>query len=243
MTDLAPAAAPAAALPPAARAIRWDRLCLATGLAVLGGLWLGPLVTMSRTGFSPHMLLHLGLIVIAAPLVAVPLAGRLPPPAGFRSALSWCLLASMFELVAVWGWHIPLLHDAAGRSDGLFVLEQASFLAGGLAIWTAAFAARFHRTAGAAAIALFLTFSHMSMFGLVLTLAPRLLYDPNICRGAFGLDRLDDQHLGGILMAVGGGLPYLLGTGWACWRLLAGRERPLGQRLPSPRQDLPDAHG
>jgi putative membrane protein len=115
---------------------------------------------------------------------------------------------------------VPLLHDAQGRSTGLFVLEQASFLLAGLGLWTAAFAARTRETAGAAALALFLTFVHMTMFGLVLTLAPRLLYDPDICRGGFGLDRLDDQHLGGILMAVGGGLPYLAGTARACWVLM-----------------------
>jgi putative membrane protein len=60
----------------------------------------------------------------------------------------------------------------------------------------------------------------MTMFGMMLTLAPILLYDPDLCRGAFGLDRLQDQHLGGVLMAVGGGLPYLIGTGWALWSML-----------------------
>jgi putative membrane protein len=124
-------------------------------------------------------------------------------------------------MVAIWSWHVPLLHDAATRHKSLFVLEQASFLIAGLAVWTAAFTARSRETAPAAAFALFLTFTHMTMFGLILTLAPILLYDPDLCRGAFGLDRLQDQHLGGVLMAVGGGLPYLIGTGWAASNMLA----------------------
>jgi hypothetical protein len=37
--------------------------------------------------------------------------------------LSWGLLAALFDMVAVWGWHIPLLHDAAGHNSSLFVLE------------------------------------------------------------------------------------------------------------------------
>jgi putative membrane protein len=195
-------------------------LSLAAGLVVLVALWLGPLVPLARTAFSPHMLLHLGIVVVAAPLLAPTLAARLRSPTSFGDALRWYLLAAAFEMLAVWAWHIPLLHDAAGRSFGLFVLEQASFLAGGLALWTAAFTARNRQAAGAAAIALFSTFTHMSMFGLILTLAPRLLYDPDLCQGAFGLDRLDDQHLGGILMAIGGGLPYLVATGIMCFRIV-----------------------
>jgi putative membrane protein len=198
----------------------WPLLSLATGLAVLTALWLGPLVPMSRTAFSPHMMLHLGVIVVASPLIAGGLAHYVLGPKSFTDALSWCLLAALFEMVAVWGWHIPRFHDAAGRSTFLFVIEQASFLLAGVGLWTAALAAHSRRNAGAAAIALFLTFTHMTMFGLVLTLAPRLIYDPDLCRGAFGLDRLDDQHFGGILMAVGGGLPYLVGTGWALYRVL-----------------------
>jgi putative membrane protein len=194
--------------------------CLIVGVLVLAALWFGPLLPMSRTSFSAHMLLHLGLVVVASPLIAWGLAARLPPPSSISDALSWCLLAMAFEMVAVWGWHVPLLHDAQGRNGGLFVLEQASFLAAGVGLWTAAFCSRTRQTAAAAGVALFLTFTHMTMFGLVLTLAPRLIYDPSLCQGGFGLDRLDDQHLGGILMAIGGGLPYLLGSGWAAYRLL-----------------------
>jgi putative membrane protein len=196
---------------------------LVFGCLILAALWLSPLVPASRTAFSVHMLLHLGVVSVAAPILAWGLSRYLPGLHRAGEALSWCLLASFFEMVAVWGWHVPILHDAAGYHDWAFVLEQLSFLAGGLAMWTAAFSARTRGASGAAAFGLFLTFTHMSAFGIVLTLAPRLIYDPNLCRGAFGLDRLEDQHLGGVLMAVGGGLPYLAGTGWAAWRAL--RER------------------
>ena len=194
---------------------------IVAGALVLGGLWLGPLPLFSRTAFSLHMLLHLGVMVVAAPLLALGLASRITGPRGFGEALGWYLLAGAFELVMVWGWHVPLLHDAAARNGILFGLEQASFLAGGTAIWAAAFSARSREAAGAAAIALFLTFAHMSMFGLVLSLAPKLIYDPAICSGSFGLAPVDDQHLGGVLMLLGG-LPYLVATGVQCLRAVAG---------------------
>lgn len=196
---------------------------LLAGMLVLAALWLGPLPSLSQRAFSQHMMLHLGIVVIAAPLIAFGLAVNIPPMTNFGTALRRCLLALMFEMVAVWGWHVPLLHDAAARNSILFVLEQVSFLVSGFAFWTAAFTARRRETAPAAAVALFLTFTHMTMFGLILTLAPILLYDPDLCRGAFGLDRLQDQHLGGVLMAVGGGLPYLIGTGWALSNMLVNK--------------------
>ena len=195
-------------------------LSIGAGLLVLAALWCGPLAPMSRTSFSPHMLVHLGVVVVASPLLGFALARQLPTPNGFGDALRWYLLAAAFEMLAVWSWHVPILHDAAGHAVSVFVLEQASFLAGGIALWTAVWTARGRGAAGAAAIALFLTFSHMSMFGLILTLAPRLLYDPTLCLGAFGLDRVGDQHFGGVLMVLGG-LPYLAVAAFMVARLIA----------------------
>lgn len=194
-------------------------ISLVGGIATLALLWLGPLAPMSRVSFVAHMVLHIGVIAVAAPLIGYAIAERLPAPGSFSAALSWCLAAGLFETVVVWGWHIPPLHDAAAGSTPLFVVEQTSFLAAGLGLWVATMAARTRQTAGAAAIVLFLTFTHMSMFGLVLTLAPRLLYDPNLCQAAFGLSRLDNQHLGGVIM-IAGGLPYLAGTIFAASRLM-----------------------
>jgi putative membrane protein len=195
---------------------------LAAGIAVLAGLWGSPLVALSHTAFSAHMILHLGVIVVAAPLLAASVAPWVPTPRSFGDAMRWYLLAAAFEMLVVWGWHIPLLHDAAGHAPVLYVVEQASFLTAGLALWTAIFSARTAAGAGAGAIAAFLTFSHMSMFGLVLSLAPALIYDPDLCQGAFGLDRIGDQHLGGALMATGG-LAYLAATAGLCKRAVAGR--------------------
>lgn len=190
----------------------WRALALACGLCVLAALWLGPLPAMSRTAFSPHMILHLGLVTVASPLIALGIAPWVVASARFRDAISWALLASLFEMVVVWGWHVPLLHALAARHDTVFILQQASFLAAGLAVWTAAASARSRAAIASGGIALFLTFMHMSMFGLLITLAPRLIYEPDLCLGAFGLSSLDDQRFGGILMAVTGGMPYLLGA-------------------------------
>lgn len=48
---------------------------VALGIAVLAALWLSPLPDAGRRAFSMHMILHLGVTIVAAPLIALGLAG------------------------------------------------------------------------------------------------------------------------------------------------------------------------
>ena len=183
---------------------------LLAGLVILAALWLGPLPAMSRRAFSPHMILHLGVAVVAAPLIAIGLA-RARLRGDLQRPLLLALAASALEMVVVWGWHVPALHEAAALDDRFFVAQQGSFLLAGVFIWLVSFSGGSRAACGIGMLAMLLTFMHMAMLGVLLSLAPQLLYAPELCLGAFGFDRLDDQRFGGALMAVGGALPYLLG--------------------------------
>ena len=194
---------------------------LALGLALLAWLWLGPLPEMSRRAFSPHMILHLGVAVVAAPLIVWGLKNLGFLGRDLTHPFLLATAASLFELVVVWGWHAPAPHEAAAFRDPIFVLQQASFLAAGLAVWGIGFAGRGKASQGIGAMAMLMTFSHMAMLGLLISLAPQLLYAPEICQGAFGLGQLDDQRFGGALMAVGGGTPYLLGGIVLAYKLIS----------------------
>jgi putative membrane protein len=121
------------------------------------------------------------------------------------------------------------LHHAARASVAILLLEQASFLLVGLALWVAVFGgdgARRRERAAAGIGGLLLTSMHMTLLGVLLSVAARPLYG-HLHAGAaplpFGLSPLQDQHLGGILMLAIGGTAYLVGALW----LLAGllRER------------------
>lgn len=201
---------------------------LAAGLALLALLWLGPLPEMSRTAFSAHMILHLGIVAVAAPLLAIGMKrvgfglNRLRP--GLKSAAA----ASVFDFVMVWAWHAPPLHEAASRDLSVFALQQVSFLAAGLLIWGVAFAGDRREDAGAGAVAMLATFMHMTMLGALLALAPALIYAPDVCIGAFGFERLEDQRFGGTLMAIAGGLPFLAGGLVLVHRLIGEDVRPRG---------------
>ena len=123
--------------------------------------------------------------------------------------------------MVIWGWPAPGLHEMAAARFPAFAAQQASFLAAGVLIWVAAFSGNTRATAGIGVVAMLFTFTHMAMLGLLLSLAPDLVYAPAFCLGAWGLDPLDDQRLGGGLMAVLGGLPYLAGGLALTWRMLA----------------------
>lgn len=219
-TDLSPAVA---------------RLLLALGVAVLSALWLGPLPDMSRTAFSAHMLLHLGVVSVAAPLISIGLAGLGFAARALPAAAISGLLALAIDLVIVWGWHAPALHDAAARNTWVFAAQQASFVLAGLVVWGTSFRDTSRRSRALGVFAMFLTFMHMAMLGILLALSPSLLYAADLCLGAFGFSGLEDQQLGGVLMATLGGLPHLVaGIFLASRVLLDEHDQVPDQRLERP---------
>jgi putative membrane protein len=179
---------------------------IAAGLALLGFLWFGPLPQMARGSFSAHMVMHMGVVAVVAPLIAFGIARARPARvAALPPALA--IAASLFEFAAVWTWHAPALHDAARMRTGFFVMEQASFLAAGVLVWTTAVGAK-----AAGVCALLITSMHMVLLGALLLLSPRPLYAcAEVCSSTAALTPLGDQQLGGALMLVIGGSAYLAG--------------------------------
>lgn len=185
------------------------------GAGVLGAAWLGPLPRMVGESFTAHMLLHMIVVAIAAPLLAAALAARLDGRAIAGRMLAFALLASLLDLFVIWGWHLPALHEATRTTGWVLAAEQGSFLAVGLFVWVTALAAP-AASAQAAALAgagaLFFTSMHMTLLGVLLGLA-----QTPICRtwsGAgplFGLTILEDQQVGGTVMLAVGGSVYLAG--------------------------------
>ena len=112
------------------------RPLLATrGCLVLALVWLGPPVLGIGTGFAGHMIVHFAVVAIAAPLLAVGLAGsRLDPtplaPAAVRAAAGHRRSSSSWSGA---GMRRRCTPPRAARRPVL-ALEQVSFL--GSASWS-----------------------------------------------------------------------------------------------------------
>ena len=189
------------------------RYLFLAGLLTLAAVWLGPLPEMARDAFWAHMTMHMGVVAVAAPLIALGLAGSPYDPVPHGPRLLFAPIpASVLELVVVWAWHAPGLHHAARHSLPGLVAEQGSFLAAGLLVWVSAFggdALQQGRRAGQGVVGLLLTSMHMTLLGVLLALAPRPLFGHG--EVVFGLTALQDQHLGGAIMLLMGGASYLAG--------------------------------
>ena len=171
---------------------------LSLALGILACLWFLPLDAW-WPAFPVHMLRHMGLVAVAAPLIVLGL-----PRAASAIAIS-PLGAAALEFVVVWAWHLPASHGFGRTVTFGFIIEQASFLAAGLLVWAGCLKAE-QPLAGAGG--LLLTSMHMTLLGALLILAPRDRYfaycgtPPN----------LSGQQVGGMLM-LGIGTPIYLAAG------------------------------
>lgn len=204
------------------RAAPWP-LGLPLGALVLALAWGGPVFVLLEGGFTGGMVMHMAVVAVAAPLLALGLTGTRWDVTRRHPRLFGPLVASALEFAAVWGWHMPGPHMAARDSVLFLLLEQGSFLAAGLLLWLSCLGAgeAGHRRRAAGVVALLLTSMHMTLLGALLTLAPRPLYDHEAC---LGLTVLQDQSLGGVVMLLVGGAAYLAGGLALAARLLAAPE-------------------
>jgi putative membrane protein len=202
-------------------------LPLSLGVVVLAAAWSGVAARLAHGPFSAHMAVHMSVVAIASPLLVAAAAGGRLDPARRRPWLFAPIPASIVELVLVWAWHVPALHEAARASSSAYLAEQATFLFAGLLLWLSV--AGGDRRDGAAraaagAGALLFTSMHMTLLGALFALTPRVLYAGH--HGA-GPAALADQHLGGVIMLLVGGGSYLVGGLWLTARMLRHREPSL----------------
>lgn len=200
--------------------------CIALGGLILAAAWLGPLPSLAPQYFSAHMTMHMAVVALAAPLIALGSSGgRFDLTHRFPSVFA-PVPASLLELLVVWAWHAPALHHFARHSMTGLVAEQSMFLASGLLVWMSALGSEVRRSgprAGAGVVALLLTSMHMTLLGALLALAPRTLYGTHAGVASDAASALSEQHLGGAIMLGVGGVAYLAGGLWLSARLLKPR--------------------
>ena len=192
-------------------------------LAVFVAL-LSPIDAWSEGLFTAHMIQHLALIVVAAPLFAlaaptpVLLAGlprgwrrkvlriwRWPPVRGavhglFHPAVVWLAFCGTIVF-----WHIPAPYRWALRGGPLHAVEHLSFLLAALLFWTVVLDRSPRRRLDYAATLVFIvTVALLSdLPGALMLLAPRPFFASSAAAAAaWGLTPLQDQQLAGVIMWV-----------------------------------------
>jgi len=207
-----------------------------SGLLTLAAAWLGAFGWLLPGPFSAHMTMHMAVVAVAAPLLAFGVAGTRFDPVRHVPRVFAIVPASIAELILVWAWHTPSLHQAARLSSTVFVYEQGSFLLSGLWLWMSAVGGDRRERAGPGIVGLLLTCMHMTLLGALLALPPRALYDHAAGHSGHAahagpprISALADQHLGGAIMIVLGGASYLVGGLWLALGLL--RQRHIAPRL------------
>lgn len=215
------------------RALRHRQaMAFVAGWAVLAFALVSPLDTLASALFSAHMVQHEMLMIVVAPLCvlgrpigawlwAFPRRWRLAIGGAARSTAvraAWGLLTApavawALHAVALWAWHVPRWFELALREPGIHALQHFSFLASALLFWWTVFGPRSGSSShgGASAmLSLFTTMVHTGALGALLTLSPGLWYPAYIePTSALGLQPLQDQQMGGLVMWVPGGLAYL----------------------------------
>lgn len=226
----------------------WRGACLVGGIAALGVALAPPVETLSSALASAHMGQHLLLIAVAPPLLVLgtrrgallralpvrlrPLVGRwrrsLAGRAGAWVAGQAAVLAALHVLV-LWTWHAGAVYDAALAQPLLHLLEHATFLGTALLAWAALLDARPRPAIGARVLVLFGLSAQSALLGLLLTFAPTPWYAGYAdATAAYGLSRVADQQLAGVLMWVPGGVPYLV---LALWLLRGWLREPAAHHL------------
>jgi putative membrane protein len=211
----------------------WRARCFTVALVALGLALLSPLDALSNALASAHMVQHLLLLLVAAPLLALsapssailrgsPLAlrrasgrwrRRLGLTHGNLGVLRHPAAVWLLAVGVLWFWHAAAPYDATLDNELLHVLEHASFLATAVLFWQVVVGVRgAARVSGGLGVLLVFTMAMQSVFlSVLLTFARTPWYSGYAATTApWGLDPLTDQRLAGVIMWIPAGGIYLV---------------------------------
>lgn len=133
---------------------RWRFLCFMCGVLLASIFWVTPLAHLDHQSLTGHMVQHLLLMTVSAPLIlfAKPMlilrqgvpqsaAGFLDKPRGERSLDSgvqssiWLVSCWMAGTATVIWWHIPSVFEFSMHSHVGHEIEKTTFFLGGLFFW------------------------------------------------------------------------------------------------------------
>jgi cytochrome c oxidase assembly factor CtaG len=179
--------------------------------------------------FSAHMLEHLILELVVAPLLLLGLPRRFIRKA---MAVRWVqrteevlgtpVIAWFLGIGILWIWHLPIFYNAALENEHLHIFQHITFLISATIFWWPVLAPAGFRRLNTVTAIFYLYFGALanSILGALLTFAPLGLYPHymhpedelgalNLIRDGWGMSVKGDLQLGGLFMWVIGGAIFL----------------------------------
>jgi cytochrome c oxidase assembly factor CtaG len=228
------------------------------GMLALALALLSPLDVLSSELAWVHMVQHMTLMVVAAPLLVLGRPGlavfwALPAPwrkrladarrrLTRRSLAAWLWrpmgLWAIFALT-LWIWHLPALYEAALRLSWVHDMQHLAFFGAGCLFWRVLADPLGRRWLPPllGVIYLFTTSLHATLLGLFMALAPRPWYPTYAHRApGWGLSAIADQQLAGLIMWMPACLVFAVAAVWLIvdWLRTPGSGRPQAGSAPPP---------
>ncbi len=199
------------------------------------GLFLGAIVTLALALLSPvdtfsddllsvHMVQHMLLMMVAAPLLAASAPGTLALRAARQRIrrrvllpivhgrvvgfLTFPVTGWLAFTVALWASHLTDLYNIALANDAVHALEHGIYLAAACLLWWPIFSPdpiRWRLHPAVRALGMTFQIPSIAFLSVILMSAPTVLYPAYIERAAaLGVDPLTDQRAGAAIMWISG---------------------------------------
>lgn len=221
------------------------------GAGLLIGL-LVQLLPLHTGGFPAHMLGHVALLLLAAPLLVLgfpkarnqAVVRRINGISGFLQYRPW--VGWLTGLGVMWFWHVPAVFNAAFSPDkagqfGLSLLHVSSLVLAGMAFaWPVLGPQKQYRInpllgviylatacAGCSLLGLFITFAPAGLYAYT-HVVERAGFIETLC-GNWGTEQASAQQLAGLIMWVPGCFIYLTGAMYLLRSWLLDKETGLPQ--------------
>lgn len=192
--------------------------------------------------FSAHMVQHLLLMFVTVPFWLIGTSGQMLDgllPKKLTKLVQWLaspLPAYVLFVGVMWFWHAPSFYGMAQESEPIHIFEHLTYIGAALIGW--------YPVAGASTsyitkpsppmriLYLFLLAIPCTALAAILTFAPAPLYPFYVTAPhSFGLDALQDQHLGGLLMWLPTHLVLLLALAITFFKWFTDSNRESEQEL------------
>ena len=214
------------------------------GLVAIALALLSPIEAYEGQLFSVHMVQHMLLELVAAPLLLaaapITLTLRAASPRVRRGLLvilhspvlkliSFPVIAWILFAAVNWGWHFSTLYDEALEHQLLHYFQHATFLAAALLFWWPAIGADpspWRLPFPVRLLYLFLAMPQNSFLGVALLQSSTVLYPHYVTNlRSWGPSPFEDQQLGGMIMWVFGDMAFLVGMAVVVWLWSRNEER------------------